>query len=147
MFGMRRNGADLLVGMSPLTYHHSYPVHRMMLRDTSAPPATNEAHFVDKMMKEMGKKRGKMVPGTGDPYVVAFLDWHYVPHTPKPFVHIDFAESRIRRKGYMRQLLDDLLLSHEDAPWIEFGAILHDDMWSYFQKRKAEGWRVYGKLR
>lgn len=144
---MRRNGADLIVGMSPLTYRHSYPVNRMMLRDASAPPATKELYFVDTLAKQVGKKRAVMMPGTGDPQVVAFLDWHYVPYSPKPIVHIDYAASRIRRKGYMRQLLDDLLLSHEDAPWIDFGDVLHDDMWSYLQKRKAEGWRVHGKLR
>lgn len=148
---------ELLRGRSPLKYNHGHDVVRIAVRDSSAPPSTGQRYFADTVRtirtgaggRELKVPRKENLPGTGDPQIVAFLDYHYVPYAPQPIPTIDFATTRedMRRRGYTRQLLDTFLLEHADAPWIEFGDVLHSDMWNYLQRRQAEGWKVHGKLR
>lgn len=154
---VRQNPGQVIRSVSPLAYRHGYPVMRLAVRDTSVPESTDQTYFADTTRttrrgptgRELKHPRQELIPGAGDPHIVAFLDWHFIPHEPKPAVYIDYVRTRedLKRKGYARTLLDELLLENEDAAWIDFGEIFHDDAWRYYQKRKAEGWRVFGKLR
>jgi GNAT superfamily N-acetyltransferase len=144
--------------LSPLAYYKGPPVRRFQVVDDAAPPPRpTDVYFAEtrrtvrygKTGRALKKPHVETTPGA-DPGVLGFIDWTpAVPYTRAcgVFIHYTSVRQDMRKQGVFKRMLEAFLAERggKDCE-VDFGQIHHNAVAIAYQRLRAEGYTVRGKL-